>query len=92
MFGLTSTSGGELSTDIFYDYMIFCRFYHRKSGIRHNYGDISKQRKLRKDLNCKSFDWYMKNVVQDIVIPDEIKDPVNPMFQNRFQANRIIVN
>jgi hypothetical protein len=72
--------------------MIFCRFYHRTSGIRNDYGDISKQKKLRQDLNCKSFDWYIKNVVQDIAIPDEIKDPVHQMDQNRFQANRMVVN
>lgn len=28
-------------------------------------GDISKQREIRDNLKCKSFDWYMKNVAFD---------------------------
>lgn len=53
----------------------YIRFYHRKLGKRDNYGDISKQKRIRQELQCKSFDWYIKNVYPDVVIPDELKDP-----------------
>jgi polypeptide N-acetylgalactosaminyltransferase len=53
----------------------YIRYFHRASGNRTQYGDISKQKQLRKDLNCKSFKWFIENVEPDIKIPDEIKDP-----------------
>ncbi len=30
-------------------------------------GDISEQLVLKQDLECKSFDWYMKNVAYDML-------------------------
>lgn len=43
-------------------------FYIRQPNARNlDFGDISKQLAIRKKLQCKSFDWYMKNIAYDVV-------------------------
>ncbi len=42
-------------------------FYTREPLARYvDMGDISEQLQLRKDLQCKSFDWFMKEIAYDI--------------------------
>uniref|UniRef100_A0A1I7Y004 Polypeptide N-acetylgalactosaminyltransferase n=1 Tax=Steinernema glaseri TaxID=37863 RepID=A0A1I7Y004_9BILA len=44
-------------------------YYIREPSAQHRQpGDISKQVALREKLQCKSFDWFMKNVAYDVVL------------------------
>jgi len=43
-------------------------FYIRQPNIRKlDFGDISEQLAIKEKLQCKSFDWYMKNIAYDVV-------------------------
>lgn len=43
-------------------------FYRRRPYVRKiDAGDLSKAKALREELKCKSFDWYIKNVIPDLV-------------------------
>lgn len=53
----------------------YAKFYYLRTGeAKGDYGDISDRVKLRKDLNCKSFKWYMENVYSHMKVPDNLAE------------------
>lgn len=47
------------------------KYYYaaRPSAVNKNFGNIDERKRLRKDLQCKSFEWYLDTVYPQLKIP-----------------------
>lgn len=61
----------EVWMDEYAEYLYLRRPHYRKIDT----GDITKQKNIRRNLNCKSFKWYMHEVAFDLV---EKYPPIEP--------------
>lgn len=61
----------------------------RKPPIDYNYGDVSSRAELRKSLKCHDFDWYLKNVYPEMILPsddnEKLKKKWAALEQDKFQ-------
>jgi polypeptide N-acetylgalactosaminyltransferase len=53
----------------------YAKFYYMRTGYnKGDFGDISGRVKLRNDLGCKSFKWYLDNIYPEMEIPDNLAE------------------
>ncbi|CRK88374.1 CLUMA_CG002151, isoform A [Clunio marinus] len=50
----------------------YAKYYYQRIGSdKGDFGDISARLQLRKDLKCKSFQWYLDNIFPELFIPGD---------------------
>lgn len=52
----------------FLDSLITLYMFYKIQG---DFGDITSRQQLRKNLNCHSFHWFLKNIYPELFVPGE---------------------
>ncbi|XP_074125696.1 LOW QUALITY PROTEIN: putative polypeptide N-acetylgalactosaminyltransferase 8 [Sminthopsis crassicaudata] len=75
--------------EVWMDNYKFMVYYYWNLPVKNHgidYGDVSSRKELRKKLNCRSFDWYLKNVypslkpIQNVVGYGRMKNALDSKF------------
>ncbi|XP_039280428.1 polypeptide N-acetylgalactosaminyltransferase 11 [Nilaparvata lugens] len=64
-------------------------FKQRPDALNVNYGDVSERQKLRSELKCRSFRWYLDNIYPELLQstnnPDQTKSNKKPVVIEKQQ-------
>lgn len=64
-------------------------FKQRPESKKVNYGDTSSRERLRQELKCHNFSWYLNNVYPELILPtdnaERLKTKWNALEQSKYQ-------
>ncbi|UYV78959.1 N-acetylgalactosaminyltransferase, partial [Cordylochernes scorpioides] len=88
--GINTVRTAEVWMDEYKEYF----YLHRPDLKGIDFGDISSRLKLKKDLSCKSFDWYLSEIYPQKFIPNRnavgfgtVRNPISKLCMDTLNAN-----